>query len=130
MANTFTTQTLHDGPRNLVILLTGMLDTSDEARNVKVAVATFDPFCTRVRVDKIQYSIGDNLIVTLDWDATTPVRFAALTGQEELDACHVGGLVNNAGAGVTGSIALTTTGWGATTIRAYTLLLEMTKVSF
>ena len=90
MANTFTTQTLHDGPRNLVILLTGMLDTSDEARNVKVAVATFDPVCTRVRVDKIQYSIGDNLIVTLDWDASAAVRFAALTGQETFETARFG----------------------------------------
>jgi hypothetical protein len=129
MANTVTTQTLHDGPRNLVILLTGLLDTSDEARAIKVDVSSYDPAPTRVRVDRMQYSTSDNLVLILDWDATTDIRFAAVTGAGEVDACKIGGLVNNAGAGNTGDIYLTTVGWGSG-VKAYTLLLEMTKVSF
>ena len=129
MANTVTTQTLLDGPRNLVILLTGLLDTSDEARTIKVDVSTYDPAPTKVRVDEIQYSITDGLGVILDWDATTDVRFAALTGTGELEVCEYGGIQNNAGAGVTGDIYLTTVAWGSGT-KTYTLLLKMTKVSF
>ena len=129
MANTVTTQTLLDGPRNLVILLTGVLDTSNEARTIKVDVSSYDPAPTKVRVDKIQYSIAGALQVLLDWDATTDVTFAVLSGQGELEACKFGGLQNNAGAGVTGDIYLTTLGYSAGTV-SYTVLLEMTKVSF
>lgn len=129
MANTVTTQTLLDGPRNLVILLTGVLDTSNETRTIKVDVSSYDPAPTKVRVDKIQYSIAGALQVLLDWDATTDVTFAVLSGQGELEACKFGGLQNNAGAGVTGDIYLTTLGYSAGTV-SYTLLLEMTKVSF
>ena len=129
MANTVTTQTLLDGPRNLVILLTGVLDTSNEARTIKVDVSSYDPVPTKVRVDKIQYSIAGALQVLLDWDATTDVTFAVLSGQGEIEACKFGGLQNNTGAGVTGDIYLTTLGYSAGTV-SYTVLLEMTKVSF
>lgn len=128
MANTVTTQTLLDGPRNLVLLLTGVLDTSNESRVVKVDVSSYDPAPTKVRVDKIQFSVAEGLKVVLDWDADTDVRFAAITGTGCLDACRFGGLTNNAGAGVTGDIALTTVGYASGTM-TYTLVLEMTKVS-
>ncbi len=126
MANTVTSQTLIDGDRNLVILLTGVLDTSNEARNIKVDVSSYAPASTRVRVDCIRHLISPGLIVVLDWDATTPVRFAALTGYDEVEAKHFGGLQNNAGTGVTGDIYLTTLGWSAGTL-AYNIILEMTK---
>ncbi len=127
MANTVTTQTLVDGDRNLVILLTGLLDTSNEGRAVKVDASTYVPAASKIRIDRIQYSISGQLSVILDWDADTDVRFAALSGQGEVEACKFGGLQNNAGAGVTGDIALTTVGW-ASGSQSYTLLLEMTKV--
>lgn len=129
MANTVTTQTLIDGERNVVILLTGVLDTSNEARTIKVDVSGLDTPPTKVRVDTIRHLISPGLIVTLDWDATTPVRFAALTGYDEVEAKCFGGLQNNAGTGVTGDIYLTTLGW-ASGVLAYNIILEMTKVSF
>ena len=129
MANTVTTQTLLDGDRNLVILLTGVLDTSNETRIVKVDVSTFVPAATNVRVDTIRHLISPGLIVTLDWDASTPVRFAALTGYDEIETERFGGFQNNAGAGVTGDIYLTTLGWASGTL-AYNIVLEMTKTSF
>lgn len=129
MANTVTSQTLLDGDRKLVMLFTGLLDTSNEARAVKVDVSTLVPAPTKVRIDKLQYSISSQLTLILDWDADTDVRFAALSGQGELECCSFGGLQNNGGAGVTGDIALTTVGW-ASGSQSYTLLLEMTKVSF
>lgn len=129
MANTVTTQTLVDGDRNLVILLTGVLDTSNETRNIKVDVSTLVPAPTRVRVDTIRHLISPGLIVVLDWDATTDVTFAALTGYDEVEAKCFGGLQNNAGAGVTGDIGLTTLGW-TSGVLAYTIILEMTKVAF
>lgn len=129
MANTVTSQTLLDGDRKLVMLFTGLLDTSNEARAVKVDVSTLVPAPTKVRIDKLQYSLSSQLTLILDWDADTDIRFAALSGQGELEGCAFGGLQNNGGAGVTGDIALTTVGW-ASGSQSYTLLLEMTKVSF
>lgn len=129
MANTVTTQTLLDGDRNLVILLTGVLDTSNEARVIKVDVSSYVPAPTLVRVDTIRHLISPGLIVVLDWDATTPVRFAALTGYDEVETKRFGGLQNNAGAGVTGDIYLTTLGYSSGTL-AYNIILEMTKTSF
>jgi hypothetical protein len=129
MANTVTSQTILDGPRNLVVLLTGVLDTSNEARTIKVDVSTYDPAPLKVRVDTIHHLISPGLVVVLDWDATADVRFAALTGYDELEACKFGGIPNNAGAGVTGDIYLETFGYTAG-IASYTIVLEMTKVSF
>lgn len=129
MANTVTSHTLIDGDRNLVMLFTGLLDTSNESRVVKVDASTFVPAATKIRIDKVQYSISSQLSLILDWDADTDVRFLALSGQGEIEACKFGGLQNNAGTGVTGDIALTTVGW-ASGSQSYTLLLEMTKVSF
>lgn len=129
MANTVTSQTLLDGDRNLVMLFTGLLDTSNESRAIKVDVSTFAPAPTKVRVDTIRHLISPGLIVILDWDATTPVRFAALTGYDEVEAKCFGGIQNNAGTGVTGDIYLTTAGYSTGTL-AYQIILEMTKVSF
>lgn len=129
MANTATSHTLIDGDRNLVMLFTGLLDTSNESRVIKVDASTFGPAATKIRIDKLQYSISSQLSLILDWDADTDVRFLTLSGQGEIEACKFGGLQNNAGTGVTGDIALTTVGW-ASGSQSYTLLLEMTKVSF
>lgn len=129
MANTVTSQTILDGDRNLVMLFTGLLDTSNEARVIKVDVSTFVPAATKVKVNEIQWVASSQLTLVLDWDATAPVRFATLVGYDELCAQDFGGLQNNAGAGVTGDIFLTTLGW-ASGSQSYTLLLKMVKVSF
>lgn len=129
MPNVVTSQTILDGDRNVVILLTGTLDTSNESRVVKVDLSTLFPRPTRIRVDTIRHLVSNGLIVTLDWDATTPVRFAALTGWDEVEARKFGGLQDNSGAGRTGNIALTTLGW-TSGVLAYNIILEITKTSF
>lgn len=129
MANTVTSHTLIDGDRNLVMLFTGLLDTSNESRVVKVDVSTFVPAATKVKINKIQWIVSSQLTVILDWDATTPVRFLTLVGYDELCAKDFGGLQNNAGAGITGDIYLTTVGW-ASGSQAYSIILEMVKTSF
>lgn len=127
MANTATTQTILDGPRYVTMLLTGTLDTSNEAANIKVDVSALDPAPVEVSVEKIIYSISANLKVLLQWAATTDVVFAALAGQGELCAEAAGNIINNAGAGKTGDIELQTLGWAATLIESYTILLVMRK---
>ncbi len=128
MANVVTTQTLLDGPRNCVVLLTGVLDTSNEANTIKVDVSALDPPCEAVTVERVQYSTSGSLKVLLTWEATADVTFAALAGQGEIDARCCSGLRNNAGAGVTGDVGLATVGWASGT-ETYTVLLEMRKVN-
>lgn len=126
MANVTTVQTLIDGQRNLVMLLTGVLDTSNEAKTVKVDVSALGIPADEVVVDEIEYSISGSLKVLLNWDATTDVTFAALSGQGEICAKDCGGIKNNAGAGKTGDIELSTQGWTAG-VETYTILLWMRR---
>jgi hypothetical protein len=134
MANLVTTQTLVDGYRNVVVRIDGFLDTSDLAATVIVDPALLSEInnggelATKLRVDKITSSIEVPLGIYLSWDATTPVRFISLNNAtEEFDAKALGGYTNNAGAGVTGKITLTTQGWSAAAIVSFSILLEMVK---
>ena len=125
MANAFTSQTLQDGVSRVVMLFTGTLDTSNESATAKVDVSALTPAVTRVKVDKVHYSVSDGLTLQILWDATTDVRFLALSGGGTLDATCFGGLHNNAGDGITGDIMFSTLGWSGT--MSYTVVLEMTK---
>ena len=81
MANAVNTQVLVDGPRNSVIKITGVLDTSDVAAVKVIDLTTMVPQPTAVRIDHIDYSIVNNLEVRLLWDATTPVDILPLAGR-------------------------------------------------
>lgn len=131
MANSVTTQTLADSPSNVILLLTGVLDTSNEASAIKVDVSALTALPngntpTRVRIKRVQYSISGTLKVLLNWNATTDVRFLALSGQGEICFDHFGGLTNNAGTGVDGDVELQTVGYASGT-ETYTVILEMSK---
>lgn len=131
MANTFTTQILEEGPRNVVMKLVGTLDTSDQASTLAIDVSELDqdgigPIPTAVRIDHIDYSISDQIRVELLWDATTDVIALALAGREDMSFKSFGGLTNNAGAGKTGDINILTTGYASGT-QMYTIILHMVK---
>jgi hypothetical protein len=131
MANSFTTQVLHEGARNVVIKLVGVLDTSDLALTTAVDVSLLNcagtrPTPTQVRIDTLEYDVSDQLCVQLYWDATADVVAAALSGRGEYYGKKFSGLQNNAGAGKTGNVLIKTTGWAAGT-QVFTLILEMVK---
>lgn len=126
MANVVTIQTIEEGPRNAIIKLTGVLDTSDEALNNKVIVLNLNPIATQVRIDHIDYSISGALEAQLYWDATTPQIILPLAGRGKMSFWNFGGLQNNAGAGKTGNIALLTTGWSVG-VQTYSIILELVK---
>jgi len=114
-------QTLIDGSRNLVIKATG---TGIVTAELIVDVSSYVPASTRVRITKITWRADTTITLgNLLWDATTDVVILNLvSGESQLDFTCFGGLVNNAGAGITGDILLTTTGTGA-----YSLIIEMVK---
>ena len=131
MANTFSTQILEEGPRNVVMKLVGVLDTSNQSLTTAVDLSTLNqggtgPTPTAVRIDMVDYSISDALNVQLYWDATTDVIALALIGREDMNFKGFGGVTNNAGAGKTGNILIQTTGY-TTGTQVYTLILQMVK---
>ena len=127
MANAVNTQVLVDGPRNSVIKITGVLDTSDVAAVKVIDLSTMSPVPTGVRIDHIDYSIVNNLEVRLLWDATTPVDILPLAGRGRMSFWNFGGLQNNAGAGKTGNILIETNGYTTGTTMVFSIVLEMVK---
>lgn len=117
----FTTQVIEDGFRNYIIKVDG---TAAETGSLLVDVSTLDPPCTRVRLLKITYSLDPTAIMNLLWDATIDVNLLTIFGSNDADMCFesTAGIPNNAGAGVTGDVLLTT---ASTT--PYTLYLHFVK---
>lgn len=114
MAVTSTAQTIVDGERNLVVKckLTG--DGTDvTALKIIDASAYSNPtpgVGASLKVVKVQSQM-DGFTGALLWDADTDVEFLNIPdGEMTQDFSSVGGLVNNAGAGITGDIMLTTLG--------------------
>lgn len=128
MANVTSLQTILDGAKNTVIKFEGILDTSDLGSTIVVDASTLQGPPTKLRIDRIQYSIEDGLSLNLLWDATSDVRVLELNGHGEIDGNPFGGFPNNAGSGITGDILATTTGYSGT--MSFTVILECSKQSF
>jgi hypothetical protein len=134
MANSVNTQVILDGPRNVVVKVEGILDSSDLASTVICDPTTYTGMdntgslkALDLIVDRIQFSIEDTLECRLAWDATTPTRIVELQGRGTEKYERFGGLVNNSGVGRTGKILLSTQGWAAAATISFTLLLSLKK---
>lgn len=134
MANVTAIQILQDGPRNLVVKLTGILDTSDVSLATLVDVATLSAItdggqlATRIIIDKISYNVEAGLAVNLYWDATTDVLAASLVNSgDDIYAQSYGGIWNNAGTGITGNLLYSTQGWSAGATLSFNVILECRK---
>ena len=100
-------QVIDDGPRNYIIKVDG---AGGDTLATIVDVSTLDPPCTRVRLLKLWYNFDPAGTAELFWDATTDVSILNVFGSNDADmdfSCF-GGIPNNAGAGVTGDVLLTT----------------------
>jgi hypothetical protein len=124
MADAVSSQTLIDGVRNVVMKFTNTSDGTGEAAVLKVDVSALNGAPSTVKINKIHYSVA-GMVARLLWDATADVTIVDLQGDGHLDCTCFGGLYNNAGAGVTGDILLTTV--GHTAGDSYTIILEMQK---
>ena len=125
MAIATTVQTLHEGPRNLVMQWTGVSDGAGTENLVnKVDVSTLTPACEAVSVRKITGTVEFG-IVELYWAALTPLKFAELSGTIDLDYDRISGLRNDAGGGKTGDMLLSTVGFELDS--TYNLQIEMIK---
>jgi hypothetical protein len=137
MANVVTIQTVIDGPRNAVVKITGVLDTSDVAAT-QVAIPAnmmhiFEslPF-PLLKIEHIDYSIGANLEIILSWGlaagAGPGAAILPIAGRGRMSFYDFGGLTNNQSP-TDGSIWLQTTGWAATpdAINVFSVVLELVK---
>lgn len=126
MADAVTSQTLVDGKRNAVLKFTNVSDGTGEAAVTKVDVSALSGAPTSVRIEKIEYAM-QGMSVNVLWDADTDVLAYALPTDQngEVDACKIGGIQNNAGAGKTGDIKFTTVGHGAGD--TYSIVLHLKK---
>jgi hypothetical protein len=130
MANVFTSQILMDGDQKVVVHCVGTLDTSDLAATTVLDPATLqatNPLSTQLRIDRIRYDVEPTLSVAVLWDATADVVAYQCTGTLVMDATPFGGLQNNAGAGKTGKIQLSTQGWAASAVLQFDITIEATK---
>lgn len=145
MALTVATQLEIDGPRNVVAKTTGDLLSTDFGAGTPTftilnpaALTDMNPgmsgahLATRLRINCLQYSLSDGMTMQLYWNATTPVLIAELYGRGKVEAKWFGGLQNNAGAGVDGSITaiLVLSGEAAIATVAYTFLLVTEAVKY
>lgn len=122
----YSTQVLIDGPRNAVVKFTAQITGGDLPQTSIILPSGLSPAPRALRVHHVDYSIQDGIEVILAWNATTDVPMLPLAGRGRMDFSDFGGLVNNAGAGKTGGIDISTVGWTSGTL-AVTIVLEMWK---
>ena len=132
MANSSSAQILEDGTRQTVVKFDFVLDTSDLASTTVVdpAAQYIDPInpTTQYRIDRLEWSISDPIVLRLLWAASTPVRVVELAGRGFFwFGQSYGGLQNNAGAGKTGVISALTTGYVASSLVAGSVILRCVK---
>lgn len=134
MSNTLEKQILRDGPRNAVVKVSGVLDTSDLASTPVFSLTDFTNndrgmILVGFRVDYISYSVGPNVIAILSWDSNAPQQIAVLQGHDGQDYSHAGGLQpDQSRSGFNGSITLQTRGYVGGSVQAITLEICTVKL--
>lgn len=120
MANTITKQTIVDGSKYLVvhIYIQGDGVTGDETNTVLIDASTYSPAFTNESVEVIHANLN-GFEATLLWDATVNVPFYHIPQYEvHYSASEIKEAIpNNAGAGKTGDILITTNGLSPVTDR-------------
>ena len=100
-------QVLNSGDRNHVINVIGEADT---AGGTIVDVATLAASSTGRAVASVSLSsltFSTDKAIKVDWDADADKTFLALgAGSDSIDYRAIGGLINDAGAGVSGDVVI------------------------
>lgn len=134
MANSLSMQITEEGPRNAVVKLTGILDSSDATENPAIALTDFinndaNLVLTGFRVDLIEWSMSNNMEVQLSWNAAVQQSIYPLAGRGRIYANNYGGFLPVSTAlGYDGSINLTTNGYVSGTTQNFTVVLELIKL--
>ncbi len=126
MADAVASQTLLDSTKLTVMKFTNVSDGTGESAVLKVDVSALAGAPSRVKINKVHFSTS-GMAVRILWDATTDVDAVLIAADQTgcMDFTGFGGLINNAGSGVTGDIMFSTV--GHSTGDVYTIVLEMAK---
>jgi len=132
MADTVTSQTIVDGPRNCIMKFTNVSDGTGESAVAKVDVSALAAnaegvACSEVRVMRVSHAIV-GMSVQMFFNASTNVLLMELaeSSNGHMDFKDFGGIPNNAGSGKNGDILFTTKGHSSGD--TYSITLEMVKV--
>lgn len=115
MSNSITTQTILDGPLNAVIkvLIDGDGIEGDESSTNILDTSGLSGSPSTVKLIGLKAHLS-GFSVDLEWDASTNVVAVTIPGDDDVnqDYRQFGGIINNAGSGVTGDIDISTAGLG------------------
>lgn len=125
MADAVASQTLLDGPRNVIMKFTNISDGTGESAVQKVDVSALDGSPSGVRITRIE-ALTAGMGVDILWDATTDLLALHIPADYDDEMTFDQPLPNNAGSGVTGDINFTTLGHDVGD--RYTIVLHMRKV--
>ena len=136
MANILERQIIEEGPRNAVVKLTGVLDSSDVSETPAIQLTDFsnnDASCgplAGLRVDAVMYSMGLNIDILLSWNSNSPQQIMPLAGRGKIDVSGDGGMIPDMlRSGYNGAINLVTTGFSALQPpQNFTILLRLVKL--
>ena len=132
MAIVITSQVLYDGPRRATLQFTGSSDGAGQLDFDTLvdasALSALGPgqLCGAVKVEKINATVSYG-VIELYWGALIPVRFAVLSGDNQVFCYEDITALNNAAAGpsATGDILISTIGFSANS--TFMLKLELIK---
>lgn len=112
MANTIETQVFENGPRNLCLKIHIDGDGSgDETTKRIVDVSQYN--CPEVKLMTLQATLV-GFTLEFIWEASSNLHALEVPDYDvNQDFSRIGGLSNNAGAGKTGDLLMTTTGLGS-----------------
>ena len=138
MANSIDVRITEEGPRNAVVKITGVLDTTDADLDPVITLGMFGNndkgmILTGFRLDLVEYSISQGLEVVLYWmsNAGTPASqpILPLAGRGRIDAHNYGGFSPDMTVpGYNGGIELDTKGYQPGTLQTFTVVLELVKL--
>lgn len=129
MANTVTLRTLIDGPRNTIIHAYFKSDgaAGELTDQVIVDVSTLSPVPTKVTIESLWWDFeGFSGLLEFDATADTPGWKLQAGTNGHKDFYEFGGIKDNTGAGSTGDIVMTTSGFTAATDEG-TLIIKVRK---
>ena len=128
-------QIVEEGPRNAIVKVAAVLDTSDinlvsfikpidfRSNDVRLNLTGF-------RVDEVIYSLGQVIDVVLSWNGAIPQLITPLARSGRIDAWMDGGFVpDTTRDGYDGSINIKTTGYPAGgAVQNLSLLIRLVKL--
>lgn len=127
MADTYSSQ-VYDGARNYIIKMVDRSDGTGLSALKVVDVTTMTPNPgLHMKIKRIRYSIHSGAVL-LQWEATSPIDIVYIpenTNILDFSQLYCSGWPNNAGAGATGNILLTTFGFMPNS--GFTIDLEIIK---